>query len=116
MTDALAQPGDALIVLSTVPDADTGARMGRVLVEERLAACVNVLPGLRSLYSWQGKVNDDAEALCVIKTRAALYPALRARIEALHPYEVPEIIGITPAAGNAAYLGWILGSTRAPGT
>src|SRR5205814_1937455 len=100
-------PGDALIVLVTVPDADTGARLGRTLVEERLAACVNVVPGLRSIYAWQGKICDEAEALCLVKTRRALYPALRDRVAALHPYEVPEIIGLRPAEGNAPYLSWI---------
>jgi len=106
--------GDALIVFVTVPDAETGARIGRALVEERLAACVNVLPGLRSIYAWQGKINDDAEALCLVKTRRELYEGLRERIQALHPYEVPEIIGLRPDAGNAPYLSWILQSTLAP--
>lgn len=102
---------DVVVVLCTVPDADTGARIGRALVDERLAACVNVLPGLRSIYRWEGKVADDAEALCLIKTRPALYPALRDRIAALHPYQVPEILALPLADGNAAYLAWVLEST-----
>jgi periplasmic divalent cation tolerance protein len=98
---------DALVVFMTVPDADTGARIGRALVEEQLAACVNVLPAVRSLYRWQGKLCDEAEALCLVKTRRALYDRLRERIAALHPYEVPEILGVAPDAGNEPYLRWI---------
>jgi periplasmic divalent cation tolerance protein len=103
---------DALIVFMTVPDADTGARIGRTLVDEQLAACVNILPAVRSIYRWQGQVNDEGEALCLIKTRRALYDQLRERASALHPYEVPELLAVAPAAGNAAYLEWIEGSTR----
>jgi periplasmic divalent cation tolerance protein len=104
-------PGDALLVLVTVPDPDTGARIGRTLVEERLAACVNVLSGLRSLYTWEGKVCDETEALCIVKTRRSLFGRLRERMTALHPYQVPEIIGFELAEGNAAYLRWILEAT-----
>jgi periplasmic divalent cation tolerance protein len=102
---------EVLIVFMTVPDADTGARIGRTLVEERLAACINLLPALRSIYWWEGKVQDDDESLCLIKTRRPLYDRLRARIESLHPYAVPEIIALAPAAGNAPYLRWIWEST-----
>jgi periplasmic divalent cation tolerance protein len=107
-------PADALMVFVTVPDPETGARLGRVLVEEGLAACVNVIPGLRSIYAWQGKICDDAEALCLIKTRRAFYQRLRERLPALHPYEVPEIIGFAPDEGNAPYLRWLVESTRDP--
>jgi periplasmic divalent cation tolerance protein len=103
---------EVLVVLCSVPDAETGARIGRALVEERLAACVNVLPAMRSIYTWQGAVSDEAEALCMVKTRRALYPALRARIEALHSYQVPEILALPVTDGNAAYLSWVLQGTR----
>ncbi len=99
-------PEELIIVLMTVPDAETGARIGRAVVEEALAACVNVIPGLRSIYRWEGAVQEDAEALCLLKTRRALYPPLRARLEVLHPYEVPEIIGVAAAEGNGPYLAW----------
>jgi periplasmic divalent cation tolerance protein len=102
------------MVFVTVPDPETGARVGRALVEEGLAACVNVIPGLRSIYAWQGEIRDDAEALCLVKTRRAFYPRLCERLAALHPYEVPEIIGLVPDEGNAPYLRWLLDSTRAP--
>lgn len=99
------------MVLVTVPDTETAARIGRCLVEERLAACVNMIPGLRSLYVFDGKACDDAEVLCVIKTRRALYPALRDRVTALHPYKVPEIIGLPVVEGNASYLSWLAEAT-----
>jgi periplasmic divalent cation tolerance protein len=102
---------DFLLVLVTVPDAEVGASLGRALVEERLAACVNVLPHARSVYIFEGKLCDDREALCLIKARRALYPALRDRVAALHPYKVPEIIGLTLAEGNAAYLEWLASAT-----
>ena len=107
-------PEEFLVVLVTMPDADTAARVGRALVEEKLAACVNVIPGLRSIYEYGGKLCDDAEVLCLIKTRRALYPALRDRVTTLHPYEVPEIIGLPLAEGNAPYLAWLADVTRAP--
>ena len=105
---------DFVLVLVTVPDADTGARVGRAVVEEKLAACVNVVPGLRSIYEWDSKLCDESEALCLFKTRRALYPALRERVSALHPYEVPEIIAVSLADGNAPYLAWLAGGTRSP--
>jgi periplasmic divalent cation tolerance protein len=111
MTEPQPAPAQVLLVLVTVPDAETGARIGRALVEEQLAACVNVIPGLRSIYRWQGQMQDDSEALCLIKTRHELYDRLRARVEALHPYQVPEVIGVVPTAGNAPYLRWIWEAT-----
>lgn len=104
-------PDAALIVFVTVPDVEAGARLGRALVEEKLAACVNVIPGLRSIYAWQGAVMDEAEALCLVKTRAARFEALKARIAELHSYDVPEILAVEPALGNQAYLRWLAEST-----
>jgi periplasmic divalent cation tolerance protein len=108
------EASEFVVVLVTVPDADTAARLGRAVVEERLAACVNVIPGLRSIYHYGGKLCDDAEVLCLVKTRRALYPALRDRLTALHPYEVPEIIAVPLAEGNAPYLAWLAEGTAAP--
>jgi periplasmic divalent cation tolerance protein len=115
--DARADAGpDALIVFVTVPDPDVGARIGRTLVEERLAACVNVLPGLRSIYLWKDAVADEAEALCLIKTRPALFDRLEARLRELHPYDVPEILALKPVLGNADYLRWLTEATSGPRT
>jgi periplasmic divalent cation tolerance protein len=107
-------PDDFLVVLMTAPDGDTAARLGRTVVEERLAACVNVIPGLRSIYEYGGKLCDDAEVLCLFKTRRALYPALRDRLAGLHPYQVPELIAVPLADGNEPYLVWLAQMTATP--
>ncbi len=101
---------DALVVLVTAPSADQAAELGRTLVSERLAACANVLPGIRSIYRWEGKVQDEPEALMVLKTTRARFEALRDRVLALHPYEVPEVLAIGVEAGNQRYLQWIAAS------
>ncbi|MBO1437474.1 divalent-cation tolerance protein CutA [Meiothermus sp. CFH 77666] len=100
-----------LIVLCTVPDASTGQTIARTLVHEGLAACVNLLPGITSVYRWQGEVQENPELLLIIKTTQARYPALEARIKELHPYEVPEIIAHRIEAGLKSYLEWITQST-----
>jgi periplasmic divalent cation tolerance protein len=102
---------ETLVVLVTTPTAEKAAEIARALVEERLAACGNVVPGLRSIYRWEGKVQDDAEALLVLKTTRARFEALRERVLALHPYEVPEVIAVPVEAGSAAYLAWIARET-----
>ena len=103
-----------LMVFSTSPDAETAARIGRTLVEESLAACVNVLPGVRSIYAWQGAVQDEAEVLMIIKTTAGRFPDLRDRLVGLHPYELPEVVAVSPAAGHDAYFRWVAEATRTP--
>lgn len=102
---------DALVVLVTAPSPEAAAELARALVGERLAACGNVVPGLRSIYRWEGKVHDDAEALLVLKTTRARFEALRDRVLALHPYDVPEVIALPVEAGSARYLAWIAGET-----
>ena len=102
---------DALELHVTAPDADVAARLGRALVEEGLCACVNIIPGLRSIYRWQGKICDDAEVLCLCKTRPALFERVRARILELHPYDVPEILAFHVDDGSAPYLDWLREST-----
>lgn len=104
---------DFVLVLVTVPDADVGAKLGRALVEEQLAACVNLVPGLRSIYAWKGAVQDDPEVLCLIKSQRALFPRLRDRVLELHPYEVPEVIALPLVEGSAAYLTWLAQGTAA---
>jgi periplasmic divalent cation tolerance protein len=102
---------DALELHVTMPDKERATSMARVLVEEGLAACVNVIPGVRSIYRWDGKVQEDEEVLCLIKTRPAVFERARDRILALHPYEVPEILAFTVDDGSAAYLEWLRKST-----
>jgi len=103
---------DFLVVLTTCPDAATAERLARALVEASLAACVNVVPGLRSIYRWNGAVQSDEEVLMLSKTTAVRFEALRARIVELHPYEVPEVVALPVADGHDAYLRWVADSTR----
>jgi periplasmic divalent cation tolerance protein len=102
---------DALVVLVTTPTPERAAELARALVEERLAACGNVLPGVRSVYRWEGRVQDEHEALLLLKTTRARFEALRARVLALHPYQVPEIVALPIEAGSAPYLAWIAAET-----
>ena len=105
----------AVVVFSTFPNEDVAATIARALVDEQLAACVNLVPAVRSIYRWQGKTEDAGEVLAVIKTTAARLPALRARLVALHPYDVPEVIALRAAGGHAPYLAWIEASAKARG-
>lgn len=102
---------DALVVLVTAPTAEQAAALARALVDERLAACGNVLAGVRSVYRWEGSVHEDAEALLVLKTTRARFEALRERVIALHPYQVPEVLALPVEAGSAEYLAWIAAET-----
>lgn len=103
---------DAIVVLVTAPTADKAAELARALVEEQLAACGNVLPAIRSIYRWEGKIHDEPEALLVLKTRAPLFEALKARVVALHPYQVPEVLRLDVTGGHLPYLEWIGASVR----
>jgi periplasmic divalent cation tolerance protein len=102
----------ARIVFCTCPDARTASSLARTLVDERLAACVNVIEGVASTYRWNGEVKVDDEVLLVIKTMADRFEAMQARLFALHPYDVPEVLAIEPAAGAAPYLAWLERETR----
>ena len=108
MSSALSD-GVTLVLFVTAPDLEVASRIARALVDERLAACVNLVPGLRSIYRWQDAVHDDAEVLCIVKTSRVLFDAARARVVALHPYEVPEVIALEVSAGHAPYLDWLAG-------
>ena len=98
----------AIVVLVTAGTAENAEQIARALVEERLAACVNLIPGVRSIYRWQGKVADEAEWLLVIKSERSRFAAIEARVRALHGYEVPEVIALEIAEGSAPYLEWLL--------
>lgn len=95
------------LVLCTCPDQQTGIRIAEALVNAQLAACINIVPGLTSVYRWQGKLETGTEILLLIKTTEAAYPQLEARIRELHPYELPEIIAVGIEAGLDAYRRWI---------
>ena len=95
------------IVLTTCPDAACSERIARALVAEGLAACVNILPAVRSIYKWKGKIEDAGEQLLAIKSAVARFPAIRDRLRALHPYELPEIIAVPIVDGLPEYLAWL---------
>ncbi len=101
MTDRL------LIVYCTVPDSETAEKIASALVRERLCACVNRLPSVKSYYIWEGEFCTDDEQLLMIKTTEAAFGRLRERIESLHPYDVPEIIAVPVERGNESYLSWL---------
>jgi periplasmic divalent cation tolerance protein len=106
---------EALVVLCTAPTAEVAAGLARALVEARLAACGNVVPGLRSIYRWQGQVEDQPEALLILKTTRQRFPALRDELLRRHPYQVPEVLALPVEAASAAYLGWLAGSVGPAG-
>jgi periplasmic divalent cation tolerance protein len=98
---------DKIVVLSTCDSQEQAARLARHLVEQRLAACVNILAQVRSFYRWNEKVEDAGEWMLVIKSRRDLFLALRAEIEKMHSYEVPEIVALPVVDGSEAYLRWL---------
>jgi periplasmic divalent cation tolerance protein len=102
---------DYIVVFVTAP-AEEAVTLAKTLVDERLVACVNIVPGLRSIYWWQGKVEDEPEVLCIMKTRTRLFEDLRDRVRELHSYEVEEIIALPILAGNLPYLDWIEENTQ----
>ena len=108
-----AAPSDTLVVLCTCPDGATATGIATALLAEKLAACVNCVAGIRSMYRWDGQIRDDTEVLLVIKTSAARYGLLEALLRARHPYEMPEIIALPVVAGSADYLNWIRQATSA---
>ena len=101
-----------VVVLSTFPSADVAAAVARTLVEERLAACVNIVPAVRSIYRWDGVIRDDAEVLAIIKTTVERVVAMRERLVELHPYDVPEAIELPVAGGHTPYLAWVTGEVE----
>lgn len=102
----------ALMVFCTVPDESVALQLAEMLVGARLAACVNLVPGLRSIYRWRGKIEDDAELLLLIKTTPDRFAELRQRLVETHPYEVPEVIALPLVDGHPPYLRWVNEMTR----
>ncbi len=109
------EDGVDLVLVNAPPDR--AAAMARSLVEQRLVACVNILPAVRSVYRWEGKIEEADESTLLMKTRRSLIPELTAAVKLLHPYEVPEIIALPVAGdrGNADYLRWVLSETERSG-
>lgn len=104
---------DALLVLTTLPDAESAHGLATALVEARVAACVNLLPQCSSIYRWEGKVESASEVLLLIKTRADGYDALEAAIRSRHPYELPEIVAVPVVRGLPDYLRWVAAESAA---
>ena len=103
---------DKIVVLITAPAEEDAAKMARALVDGRLAACVNIVRGVRSIYRWKGEVCDEPECLMVVKTVSENFEALKSRVREMHPYEVPEIIALPVVKGLGAYLEWVEENTR----
>lgn len=100
------------VVYCTCPDAAAAETLARGLVEQRLAACVNILPEIRSIYRWQGDVQNDAECLMVIKTTQAAFHQLQVWLLDHHPYDEPEVIAVPVTDGSPAYLDWVAAETK----
>ncbi len=101
-----------IIIYITTASVNEAKKIGRALVEERLAACSNIISPIRSIYSWQGKICDDKEALMILKTRKQLFKQIVKRVEKLHSYDVPEIIAMPIIEGSSKYLSWLNEETK----
>jgi len=104
---------EALIVFGTFPNVETARSIARTLVEEQLAACGNLIPHVESIYRWKGVVETSAEVLVLFKTTRSSYPSFEARLRDLHPYELPEIVAVSPDAGLPDYLKWVVENSGA---
>ncbi|CAN6296225.1 unnamed protein product [Urochloa humidicola] len=102
----------SIVVYVTVPNREAGKKLSESIISEKLAACVNIVPGIESVYWWEGKVQSDAEELLIIKTRESLLDALTEHVKANHEYDVPEVIALPITGGNSKYLEWIKNSTK----
>ena len=105
------QGSENIVVYITAPSEDAAVVISHALVEQKLAACVNIVRNIRSIYSWQGKIEDDAEVLMIVKTQKKHFDALSEKVKELHNYDVPEIIALPILMGSKDYLEWIKAST-----
>ena len=96
-----------IVVLITAPSEDEAAKISRALVEARLAGCVNIIKGVRSIYHWKGKIEDESEVLMMVKTQRHLFPTLSSKVKELHTYTVPEILALPIVEGSGEYLSWL---------
>lgn len=106
---------DTILVYMTAPDAATAQRIGRAIVENRLAACVNIISGVQSMYWWEGQVQDEHEVVLLAKTRTTSFTALKDCVVGLHPYEVPCIVSVALQDGHGPFLDWIGAQVAVPG-
>ena len=106
------QGPENIVVYITAPSEDAAAVIAHALVEQKLAACVNIVRDIRSIYSWQGKIEDDAEVLMIVKTQSKHFDALSEKVKELHSYDVPEIIALPILKGSDDYFKWIKASTK----
>ncbi len=102
----------AIFVYVTVATEEEARTIGKTIVMDRLAACANILPGMKSLYHWQGRLEENAETVLILKSRESLFPALEERVRELHSYETPCIVALPVTNGNPAFLDWILAETK----
>ena len=105
---------DVLVILCTFPSPEQARQIGTALVERQLAACVNLVPAVESIYRWEGKVETASEVLAIFKTTRAVFPALQQALTELHPYEVPEIIAVSPDQVAGPYHSWVLNNVALP--
>jgi len=103
-----------VLVLTTFPEAEQARQIGTALIERQLAACVNFVPSIQSVYRWQGQIQQDAEIIALFKTRRALLPGLEAALSALHPYATPEFVVLAAESASSAYLAWVEATTAQP--
>lgn len=103
---------DLIVVYITVPSAEAGQIIAEALVREKLAACVNIVPGLQSVYQWRGQVHNDPELLLMAKTKAGLFEALNELVHQLHSYDVPEVIALPIVNGSRDYIDWVKAETE----
>ena len=112
MSEELVAGGEVRLVLTTCPDEATARAISRALVEERLAACGNVVPNVTSIYRWKGAIEEAGEVLLLLKIPADGVPSAAVRLRELHPYELPEVLVLEIEAGSAEYLRWVVQETR----
>jgi len=96
-----------IVVFITASNEDEAAKISRALVEERLAGCVNIIKGIRSIYQWKGKIEDESEVVMMVKTQRRLFPSLSKKVKELHTYTVPEILALPVVEGSVEYLNWL---------
>jgi len=112
MADSSVLPASQLVlVLTTFPDAEQARQIGTALIERQLAACVNFLPGILSIYPWEGQIHQDQETLAIFKTRRPLLPDFQTALTAAHPYATPEFIVLAAESASSAYLAWVTAAT-----